>query len=381
MRAFFLIFICIYFGTSTFVILHTMDVLKPFKIRFLFLILYILLTFAIFLGRIWGNLFPLDVSAWLARLGYIWMGLLVYMFVWSVIWLILRFFSIGPDLAIHRILFFLGEIILCFTIFLVGYTNARNVQVIRHNIGTDKELNIRIVQISDNHLGFMNSEKQFRIIIEKINQLEPDLLLITGDFLENEHNYAIINDIGKSLTSLNISLGIWAILGNHEYISGIETSIDYMKSLGISILRDDSVMIGDSLLLIGQEDQTMQRWVNEPLKGLDDLLSSTIENDDLSVAEIAKNKFTILMTHQIKNHKLYEKKDIDLVLSGHTHFGQYFPFNIITKKLFDIAYGLEKRGGTYMYVSSGTGVWGPPMRLGSRSEIVVFDVKKGLDKL
>ena len=80
------------------------------------------------------------------------------------------------------------------------------------------------------------------------------------------------------------------------------------------------------------------------------------------------------MTHQIKDHKEYENRDIDLVLSGHTHFGQIFPFNLITKKMFDIAYGLQKRGNTYIYVSSGTGIWGFPMRIGTKSEIVVFEI-------
>ena len=272
MRPFFLIFFSVYFGTTSFVILHLMDVLKPFKIKFLFLAIYIFLGFGVFLGRIWGNHFPLDVSVWFARVGYIWMGLLTYMFVWSVIWLVLRLFGLGPTTESHRLMFYFGEMALCLIILWIGYTNAHNVRIITHNIHTEKDINMKVVQISDNHLGFMNSEKRFSRIVDKIREIEPDILLITGDFLENEHNFAIQKGIGESLKSLEIPKGKWAVLGNHEYISGIEKSINYMESLGIKILRDSSDLIDDRLLLIGQDDSSKQRWSNEPPLSLEEIL-------------------------------------------------------------------------------------------------------------
>ena len=374
MRSFFLLFFSVYFGATAFVSWHMMDVLKPFKVKYILLVIYIVLGLAVFLGRFWGKHLPLEMSAFLTRLGYIWMSLLTYMFVWSVVWLVLRLFKVGPVLDTHRILFFFGEVALCLIIFLIGYINAYDVRVVTHHLETEKSTSLRVVQISDVHLGFMNSERQFEKVVNKINSLEPDILLITGDFIENEHNYAVKKGIGQSIKNINPPLGKWAVTGNHEYIAGIETSMEYMNGLGIKVLRDSSVLIDDGLLLIGREDRSMRRWAEVSPLSLDEVLSQNITSTEVSALQTAKEALTILMTHQVSDHFEYMDKNIDLVVSGHTHFGQLFPFTIVTKKMFDIAYGLEKRGNTYMYVSSGTGVWGPPFRMGTISEIIVFEI-------
>ena len=366
MRSFLLTFLTTYYGATLFVVLHTFDLLKPFKLKYVIVLCYILLSTAVFLGRFWGNHFPLNISAWLARIGYVWMGLLVYMFVWSLTFLILRLFKIGPVLNKSRLILFLFEVILVFIILVIGYINANTVRITKHKLETSKQVSLRVVQITDNHLGFMNSEYRFSKIVEKIRTLEPDILLITGDFLENEHDYAIKNDIGRALRNMKLSMGIYAITGNHEYIANIDKSMEYMESLGIVMLRDEVKIFEDeSLRLIGREDTSKERRYNKPNQTLEYLLKQGDDNGDL---------FTIVMDHQVKKHNEYEVEAIDLVISGHTHYGQLFPFNLVTKRIFDIAYGLEKWGNTYMYVSSGTGVWGPPMRLGTRSEIVVFDI-------
>ena len=334
MRSFLLNFLALYYGATIFIVLHMMVLLKPFKFKYIVLILYILFSIAVFLGRFWGNHFPLNISAWLARIGYIWMGLLVYMLIWSLICLFLNQINIAPTSERHRLYFFILEIGLCLTILIFGYINAHNVKIVRHKIETEKDINLVIAQISDNHLGFMNSEYRFSRIVDRLISISPDILLITGDFLENEHNYAVIKEIGSSLRRLNPRLGIFGITGNHEYISGIENSIKYMENLGIQMLLDSSVIFQEvPLRIIGREDSSRSRWTTDANKTLEELLLSDDNTDNL---------FTILMTHQVKNHKEYENKSIDLVISGHTHFGQYFPFNIVTKRIFDIAYGSEK---------------------------------------
>jgi len=375
MRSFFTTFFGAYFGATLFVILHMMDVLKPFKIKYLVLTIYLLMGAAVFLGRVWGKYLPLELSACLTRIGYVWMSILTYMFLWSIVWIVLRFLNIGPVLNTHRVLFFLGEVATCLIVLFVGYLNAYNVRIVRHQIETETDTNIRIVQISDTHLGFMNSERQFKKIIDKINTIDADILFITGDFLENEHNFAVIKGIGHSIKNLNIPLGIWAVTGNHEYIAGIERSMDYMNSLGINVLRDSSVILENGLMLIGREDRTLERRGGKSPMSLEELMAQKISGE-FSVTELSKEYLTILLTHQVSDHGEYVNKNIDLVLSGHTHFGQLFPYTLVTKRVYDIAYGYEKRGNTHMYVSSGTGIWGPPFRMGTKSEIVVFDIRK-----
>jgi hypothetical protein len=264
-------------------------------------------------------------------------------------------------------------------IFFVGFHNAKTPVIVAHEISTNKEFSassserLRVIQITDNHLGFMNTERMFRRIVYMIKDLEPDLLLITGDFLENEMSYAQIKDIGRSMKDLEVRYGIWAVTGNHEYIGGIEQSLDYKKSLGIQTLRDEAVLIEDKILLIGQEDSSAGRFGDFPVLSLDEIFEIKV-TEDHSVTELSKKHLSILMTHQIANHSKYEDRNLDLVLSGHTHNGQFFPWNLVVKRIFDIGYGLVKRGESYFYVSSGTGYWGPPIRFLTRSEIVVFDI-------
>ena len=374
MRLFLLAFFSVYLLATSLVAIHMMDVLRPFKIKYAFMLLYIFLGFAIMLGRFGSVGLPLEVSAWYTRLGYFWMGLLSYMLVWSSVFMILRLFGVGAVSNTHRIIFFSGEVALCSLIFLVGFHFARNPVIVKHEINTGRNVNLRVVQISDNHLGFMNTERMFSRIVRKIQGVNPDILLITGDFLENELSYAQKKDIGRALRELDLKYGIWAVTGNHEFIGGIDKSIDYKNSLGIVTLRDSSVIIDDKFLLIGQEDSTAGRFGDFKPLTLNEILEQRVD-EYRTVKELSKEKLTILMTHQISNHTKYENKNFDLVLSGHTHGGQFFPWNFVVKRMFDIVYGLVKRGDTYFYVSSGTGYWGPPIRLGTRSEIVVFDIR------
>ena len=172
-----------------------------------------------------------------------------------------------------------------------------------------------------------------------------------------------------------------------------------MHSLGIKTLRDSTILIDDKILLVGQEDRSIRRIGKTPLP-LDDLLGARVScpqntecrrdacvpRDDLLGVRVScpQNKecrrdacaprYTILLSHQIHDHSIYENKNLDLVLSGHTHNGQLFPFNFIVNKVYDIGYGLQKRGDAYFYVSSGTWIWGPPMRIGTKSEIVVINI-------
>ena len=378
MRLLFITFLLIYFAINSVVVIHMMQVLKPFKIKYIILAIYIFFILALMFGRFsfgrLDTLFPLDVSAWLTRLGYFWMGLLTFTFFWSCICLILRHFGIGAVEPSHRIAFYISEVAICLVIFFIGFHIARNPVVIKHEIHTNRGTELRVVQISDTHLGFMMSERNFTRIVNQIVEINPDILLITGDFLENERSYAEIKDIGRALRNLDLKYGIWAVTGNHEYIGGIENSLAYKEALGIKTLRDSTVFISSKFLLIGQEDSSARRFGDFPLKTLDELFEQKIDGDR-TVADFSREYLTILMTHQISRHSKYENRNIDLVLSGHTHNGQFFPWNLVVKRIFDIGYGLVKRGESYFYVSSGTWHWGPPLRLGTRSEIVVFEVK------
>ncbi|MCL1827667.1 MAG: metallophosphoesterase [Candidatus Cloacimonetes bacterium] len=363
MRMFFSVAVIVYSLAMTLAIWHGLDLLKPFRVKYIVAVVVLLWGFSAIFGRFISSGLPLEFSAWLTRIGYVWMGLFAYILLWSAVCLILRAFGIGPATNQGRIVYFVSEISLCLVVFLSGYITAYTPVIVRQSISSDKIDNLKIVLIADNHLGYMNSAKSFGKIIQKIKEIEPDLLLIAGDFLENERNFAKIKDIGCPLREINVTHGIWAVNGNHEYYSGADEANKYVASLGIKVLRDEAVEIGD-ILLIGQEDPALRRLGVDPMS-LDFIYSP--------VSDLAKEKYTIVLKHQISDHSIYENKNIDLVLSGHTHNGQLFPFNFIVAKINDIGYGFAKRGGAAFYVTSGAGVWGPPMRIGTKSEIVVFE--------
>ena len=374
MRFLFSTFLIVYLGVSFLVIFHMMDVLKPFKVKYIVLVLYIVLSLAMLLGRALSSLIPLELGAMTVRLGYAWISLLTFTSVWSLTFIILRLCKIGPIAEKSRMILFIGEIFICSLILIVGYINAYNVKIVKHQIQCNKGVNLKIVQISDVHLGYMNSEKQFSRIVDMINLLNPDILFITGDFLENENSYAERKNIGKSIERVNAKLGVWAVTGNHEYISGIDKSMKYMKSLGINVISDSCVTIGNDLLVIGQEDPAKTWRTQKAPLPLDQILSQKFENEK-DINDLINERVTIVLTHQVKDHAIYENKGIDLVLSGHTHDGQFFPWNLAVRKIYDISYGLVKRGDSYFYVSSGAGIWGPAMRLGTISEIVMLEIR------
>lgn len=363
---FFVTFFSVYLGSSSVVILHTMNILKPYKFRYIVLVIMIIMSISVMFGRFLAHHINIDIAANITRIGYIWMSLLTYMFLYSLSFFILQKLGLIVLSDSFRIKLFSAEVFVCIAIFITGYTIASTPVIKNHQLTIDKNFDspLRVVQISDLHLGFMYSERQFQRVVDMIALTNPDILLITGDFLENENGYTQKKGIGKSINRLNPRYGIFGVPGNHEYINKIDRSLEYKEYLGINILRDSSVLIDETFYLIGRDDESAPRFGYNDLKDLDYLLAG----------KDTESRLSILMTHQVSDHSQYEDKSLDLVISGHTHQGQFFPWNLVVKGMYDIAYGLEKAGDTFYYVTSGTGYWGPPFRLGTRSEIVVFDI-------
>lgn len=363
---FIVVFLTVYIGSSFVVINHIMNLIKPSKYRLIILTILIFINLSFIIGRLLANYIPLELSAFLTRIGYVWMSLLTYMFLYSVIFLILQKFNIVHITESFKISLLVIETIFFIGLFLIGYFLAINPIIKTHDIKIAKEFKtpLKVVQLSDLHLGYMYTEQMFERVVNKVKEINPDLILISGDFLENENGYAAKKDIAKSINQLNPKYGIFFSPGNHEYINNISESLKYISSLNINILRDSTIKINNEFYLIGKDDESAPRFTGNTLKPLKHLIPSNYSTPPL----------TILMTHQIKNHKDFTDKGLDLVISGHTHQGQFFPWNLVVKLLFDISYGYEKWGDTHFYVSSGTGFWGPPFRLGTRSEIVVFNL-------
>ena len=209
------------------------------------------------------------------------------------------------------------------------------------------------VQISDVHIGSRSSVFLERLV-EKINSLNPKFLCITGDFID-----ASGVDRSELVSLQKLDCPIFFSIGNHERYEDLDKILERLASLGVTILRSEVAYPSNEIQLIGIDDQEDVKQVDTELKKIN----------------FSQNVFTILMYHRPKGFEDAEKAGIDLMLSGHTHKGQVFPFNLVVKKVFRYVSGLHRLGGSLLYVSQGTGTWGPVMRVGSFSEITLFEVK------
>ena len=218
---------------------------------------------------------------------------------------------------------------------------------------------LRIVQISDLHLGLIHRQGMLRTVVEKIHSLHPDLLVATGDMVDARLDH--LEDLIPLTASLAPSWGKYAVTGNHEVYAGLKGSLDFLRQSGFTLLRNQRAVLRPGLSIVG---------VDDPATG------KARPEEELLPAE--KEGFTLLLKHRpLVNAAALGR--FDLQLSGHAHRGQIFPFNLLTRLHYPQQDGLYALAhGAWLYASRGTGTWGPPMRLFSPPEITLFIVERPL---
>ncbi len=250
---------------------------------------------------------------------------------------------------------------------IAGAWNSKHVQVRDLSIQIAKKSHsadhVKIVLASDIHLGAIIDNNRLDKIVTQINSLKPDIILLAGDIFDEDISTLFEKNTDLILAKLKCKHGVYAIPGNHEYFSGIDKTIAYLQKANITVLRDSVVFIAGSYYLAGRDDRSANRFA-ERRKTLAELIGGT--DPDYPI---------IMMDHQPFNLEEAQKNGIDLQLSGHTHNGQIVPLNFFTKKIFELSWGYLQKGNTHYYVSCGVGTWGPPVRLGSRPEIVNINLK------
>ncbi len=339
----------------------------------LFLIGYLSSSFGMFLIRYIINISSLiiPISFISHYIGSFWFGVMLYSFIIIVILDLLRLlrylFKFNPAIINNNYqkikeYIFLSSLFIIFIIILVGYMNASDIHITSVNLKIAKKHNdksLNIAMISDLHINPITSVDKVEEIVEKINMLEADIVVLAGDIVDigiEEFKYLKIGEIFKKIES---KYGVFGIPGNHEYFDDIDKTLGHISKSGVTFLRDSVKKVDNSFYLIGREDFRSEMMVGKKRKSLDKLLEG-----------VDKKLPIILLDHQPM--QLYEaaENDIDLQLSGHTHNGQIIPFNFITEAIFEKSWGYLKKGNTHYYISCGIGTWGPPLRMGSVSEIV-----------
>jgi uncharacterized protein len=315
-----------------------------------------------------------SISDFFLLTGSFWLAALLYFFLICIGLDILRsihhYVNIYPSYITFnyeksKILFFLSSIVLVSSLLIYGFINARNPVLNKIDLTFDKEKSksttINAVVVSDIHLGPLSCGKWFDEVVERINALNPDVILLAGDVIDEDLKPVIERNLGNHLLNLKSKYGVFAITGNHEYIGGVEPAVKYLREHNITVLRDTSVLVNNQFYLIGRDDRDIDRFSGKQRKSLDELMKGV----DIKYP-------VIVLNHQPTKLDELVGKGIDLSISGHTHHGQFFPNNLITKMIYEVSRGLINKSGTWVFVSTGLGTWGPPIRIGNHPEIVNF---------
>jgi uncharacterized protein len=367
------VFVSVYGLINFYVFIRGFQVLaQGSTLRVVYTIVFWIVALCFFAGRTLENVWPSGFSQVLVWVGSFWIAAMVYFFfavlLLDLLRLINRFISFFPEVITRnypqaKTVAALVVIGLVAVILLGGYINSLIPRirildlVVQKSRGEMKTINI--VAASDIHLGTIVGRKRFDRIVDKINELHPDVVLFPGDIVDEDLAPVVRQNLGEALKSIKPRFGVFAVTGNHEYIGGVEEACAYLAEHNVDMLRDRAVKVNDSFFLLGREDTSSERFANRERKPLAELM-----------AGIDKDYPVILMDHQPVQLGESARDGVDLQLSGHTHNGQLWPFNYVVKALFEVACGYKKIDNTHVYVSSGVGTWGPPVRIGHRPEIV-----------
>lgn len=289
-------------------------------------------------------LFPLTMCS------YLWMGTFPIVLFFSVVEFLISLFHPHPySLWILPA----SGVIAIWSI----YGALRPPEIVKHKISAPEFLNgLKLVQISDLHVGmYFLKEKWLRSVVQQIQELNPDMLAITGDLTDGV--YHEVAPMLEPLNDLNPSHGKFYITGNHEYIRAGEWETR-MAELGFEVLHNSNKIVernGEKLLVAGVPDRMVESHPDRALK------------------TSHEPAYRILLAHQPLSVLQIKTESCDLALTGHTHAGQIFPFRIFVRMQQPVVSGFKRLNGVLTFAHQGTGHWGPPMRWFTRAEIVVFE--------
>lgn len=242
----------------------------------------------------------------------------------------------------------------------------------RHVVITSTKLpastsRIRIVQISDVHIGLLLGEKRLRLILDRIKEAGPDIIVSTGDLIDGKLNrddsISGRNPLAALLATARAPLGKFAVIGNHEVYAGLLQALAFSRAAGFTTIRNQSLQLANGITITGIDD----RAINPKA-----LADTNVEKN--LVNAVRNNSMHLLLKHR---PEILTESDghFDLQLSGHVHGGQIFPFNFLVKLKHPIPCGITTtKSGSLIYVSRGTGTWGPPMRLCAPPEVTIIDI-------
>jgi predicted MPP superfamily phosphohydrolase len=319
-----------------------------------------------------------ELSArFISHLGYTWMGVAFLFFALSLVFDLYRFLIYTSELILRTNfahlapssrLAFIVPVLVTAAVASYGYFEARHIRnetVIIKNPKIPAEIGtLTIALISDVHLGLIVREERLRRILSVVESAEPDILVSTGDLVDGQINN--LTGLANILETIAPKYGKFAVTGNHEFYAGLDETLHFTEKAGFTMLRGEARTVAGIINIAG---------IDAPTRA-DSGLSKTVSEKTL-LSKLPRDKFTLLLKHT----PVVDENALglfDLQLSGHTHNGQIFPFSLISRFFFPINAGLVHLShNSDIYVSRGSGTWGPPIRFLSPPEITVIKLIHG----
>ena len=376
MITFFTIFFAIYGAANYYIGLRIWQALSTFTNQSLiYWMVVLILASSQILGRMGSRHFPGWLSDAFTLIGAYWMAAVYYLFALFAFWDLLRLFGKLSGLLSANSKLQTSPIPALIIVSLVGIAliygslNARNPHIKSYDITIEKNAGnlheLHAVMVADIHLGSIVDNSRLEGMVNVVNSLNPDIVFFAGDTIDENVDYFAEKNMPATLQRLKPRLGMFAVLGNHEYLGGnADQAVFHMQEAGVTVLRDQYVSIGNSLYIVGRDDKTRERFGQGPRQDLATIMTGI--NRSLPI---------ILLDHQPYHLQEAQRNGIDLQLSGHTHHGQFFPNNLITQRIFEIDWGYLKKNSYHAIVSCGFGTWGPPIRIGSKPELIDIRIR------
>ncbi|HED37785.1 MAG TPA: metallophosphoesterase, partial [Ignavibacteria bacterium] len=326
MILFFSIFFAVYGTINYYIFIRGWQALAALPhLRIYYLIIFLIASLSYLTAKFLDKfLTPLLYDA-LLWVGSFWFSFMIYFLISIFLIDISRFINgqlnilpgiINQHYEITKLILFFVVIFIVGIINIAGYINTRNPVIrtlplqIQKKESTIDKLNVAL--ISDVHISPVNDGKLLSKIVNKINELKPDIVLIAGDLVDDKARILKERNIGRSLRKIKSKFGVYGITGNHEFINGIENTVQYARELGVHVLRDSSVKIENLFYLIGRDDRSKKQFTGKDRKSLNELMN-----------DVDKGLPIILMDHTPLSLEKAQNNGIDLQLSGHTHHGQF----------------------------------------------------------
>jgi predicted MPP superfamily phosphohydrolase len=360
------------------------DTAMPTPWRRLATAFVVLLGLSLPVGMIASHLLPLQLARPVSSLPYVWMGSMGILFflllVPEVARVLARVLPVSPMDPERRLLLArvigVGAAVSTLAIASVAMASVKQkLPVVRVAVALDKLAvpfeGYRIVQLTDLHIGASLDKQWLAGVVEQTLAIEPDIVVITGDLVDGVPS-VLLGEL-EPLKRLTERHRVLMVTGNHEYYSDALAWLPHFKGLGLEVLSNEHVVVekdGHPLVIAGVNDYGADRIVPEHASDVFAALRGAPEGVE-----------TVLLAHQPRSIHDAAAAGIGLVLSGHTHGGQIWPWSLLVPLQQPYVKGLHRHGeNTQIYVSQGTGYWGPPMRLGTSSEITLVELKRADDR-